>query len=124
MKKNNYDDRYGENWYAIRKQALRLTFGRCSVLPLLKAKEVHHLYYSTFLLGKITDRYEIPLWNVIPVSKFVHEILHKSTFWHTNKKDRVWGNRQKLIVIWILRIWLWTWLLPLQLIAILLNLIK
>lgn len=105
-RKSTYDKRYSQNWQTTCRRARRLTYNRCSLFPILRAAEVHHLYYFDWL-GAIAGR-EKPLWNVFPVSGFAHRLLHSPLLWRKKKNTH---NYQVFWVIWLVRVWCWTWVL-------------
>ena len=55
-------------WKRLRVLCFALTWGRCAVYPLLQASDLDHLHY--FALGR-----ELPWFDVIPLSRFVHRGL-------------------------------------------------
>lgn len=65
------------------------TAGRCSLLPWLRANDSHHLTYDNF-------KNESFLRDCIPVSRFAHNLIHKSPigsyFWNDIRWRRRWMN--------------------------------
>ena len=56
-------------WRLHARSCLRLTRGRCALIPLLPAIEAHHLHYGHL-------RSEWVIIDTVPLSRFAHSLVH------------------------------------------------
>lgn len=64
------------SWRKHAQRVLRLTRGRCALIPFLPASECHHLHYRN--LGS-----ETMVVDTVPLSVLGHAIVHAGFFWKT-----------------------------------------
>jgi hypothetical protein len=62
-------------WKEKSRGFIKWTSGRCTLIPLLRASESHHMHYRN--LGS-----EMIMRDVVPLSKFGHLIVHFYPFWN------------------------------------------
>jgi len=84
-----------------------MTFDRCILNPLHRAAAVHHLRYRDWF-GAIAGR-ERPGWDVVPLCRKCHGIVHRQQLWYSALKDPKRNNRQRWPVLWRLRLRFWGW---------------
>lgn len=104
--------------------------GRCCLFPILPARPTHHLTY--YLIGNIGWNwfgFEQPIWHLVPLSKFAHELVSTPFLWRQPVRFFVntylrlsflvlWTICKPLwsIPFWLACFWLWeNWLSPLLL---------
>lgn len=79
----------------------RYTAGRCGIFPWLKASDAHHLTYDNF-------RDECYIKDCIPVSRFVHDFIHKNPiglyFWDDIRGRRRWMNHALRVIVTLVTI--------------------
>lgn len=81
-------------WYGKTKSCYKLTKRHCVVFPWLRAIECHHLHYNNL-------RKELPVRDIVPVSKTAHKILHLYPLWEIKKVTKfVNALLRVLLVFW------------------------
>jgi hypothetical protein len=101
-------------WRATARSTLRLTKGRCALIPLLRASEAHHVSYRR--LG-----HEWVWLDTIPLSWIGHKLVHLLPLWAYPMRGAVnaWLRLSAILVAIILRpllllaavglgFWLWS----------------
>jgi hypothetical protein len=111
-KKRRFKDRYRGNWAGIAKRTRRLVFDRCILNPIHRAAAVHHLRYRDWR-GPIAGR-EIPGWDVVPLCRSCHGIVHRKRLWYTAPVNPKANNRQRWPALWRLRLRFWGWFVVLR----------
>lgn len=106
-KSRRFKARYRGNWPSIAKRTRRMTFNRCILNPLHRAAAVHHLRYRDWF-GAIAGR-ERPGWDVVPLCRKCHGIVHRRQLWYSAPNDPRRNNRQRLAALWRLRLRFWGW---------------
>lgn len=92
------------DWYARRRNILKVWRNRCALFPWLKADECHHLTYQNL-------QHERAWVDCIPLSKTAHWLVHLPLFWPRRKPRsirrrgsgllwRVW-SLGTLILLWV-----------------------
>jgi hypothetical protein len=112
LKQQRFNDRYRGNWSSIAKRTRRLVFDRCILNPFHRAAAVHHLRYRDWR-GTIAGR-EIPGWDVVPLCRNCHGIVHRKTLWYSAPINPKTNNRQRWRALWRLRLRFWGWWLFLR----------
>lgn len=83
-----------DEWRAKSRNVRDLTNNHCVLFPWMKANHAHHLTYQNM-------ENEIPVRDIIPLSKTAHSIVHWRIFWKT--RLRIWMNLilRLLAIFWI-----------------------
>lgn len=87
-------------WKAKSKKCQSWTKYHCIVFPWLKSRHCHHLTYKNM-------KNEVPIRDIVPLSKIAHSIIHWRIFWKSPL--RPWANTilRVLMVLWVI-----FWMLP------------
>lgn len=92
MKRNQYENRYGENWTIVSQKTRRKTGHRCCFPGCEdRATETHHSIYQD-KDGAIKGR-EIPGVHVFPLCDRHHKVAHQKRNWLKSKTDPELNNR-------------------------------
>ncbi|MBP0004244.1 MAG: hypothetical protein J7642_11100 [Cyanobacteria bacterium SBC] len=105
--RTRFQRRYAGGWPTIAAKTRQLALDRCILNPFHKAEAVHHLRYRD-IRGKIAGR-EIPGWDVVPLCRRCHGIVHRQQYWYRDKRNPASNNRQRWFVLWGLRLRFWAW---------------
>ena len=91
--KQNYDEYLrSPQWAILRNEVKSLSCNRCVLFPWRKVQNVHHMHYKKvrgvyegnkyiFTAGK-----DIPVLDLIPLSRQGHQIVHLDFFWKSHRK--------------------------------------
>jgi hypothetical protein len=88
---------YSAKWKNKSKGCQQLTKSHCIIFPWLRTNHAHHLTYRNL-------KNEIPVRDIVPLSKIAHSIVHWSLFWKTPLRPLVNGILRFLMFLWII-IW-------------------
>jgi hypothetical protein len=86
---------YSPEWRIKSKQVQRLTFNHCILFPWMKSNHAHHLTYKNL-------KKELPIRDIIPVSKCAHDIIHRPILWKTPLRFLVNFLLRSLMILWIM----------------------
>lgn len=82
-------------WRNKSKQIQGMSANHCILFPWLKSNDAHHLTYKNL-------KNEIPIRDIVPLSRYAHNIVHLPIFWKTFL--RIWINwlLRSLAIFWII----------------------
>jgi hypothetical protein len=88
---------HSTKWKHKSKHCQQLTKYHCIIFPWLRSNHAHHLTYHNL-------ENEIPVRDIVPLSKIAHSIVHYSLFWKTRLRPLVNVLLRFLMFLWII-IW-------------------
>lgn len=89
-----------QQWKNIKYTIEALSGNRCVLFPWLSAKNVHHMHYKNIKdqyipIGNGTYKYiftalrDMPVRDVVPLSRIGHQLVHKKWLWKNKKIRRI-----------------------------------
>jgi hypothetical protein len=86
---------HSTQWYDKRAKCQSLTANHCILFPWLKSRHCHHLTYKNLTR-------EVPLRDIVPLSKTAHTIIHWHILWKI-KQVRFIVNLilRALMIVWV-----------------------
>ncbi len=88
---------YSPKWKNKSKHCQKLTKNHCIIFPWLKSHHAHHLTYQNL-------ENEIPIRDIVPLSKTAHSIVHWSVFWESPLRPWINFYLRLSMIFWII-IW-------------------
>ncbi len=100
----NWSDRYPQNWRDISLACKNSTKNKCCNCWQKTAKHSHHSRYRLLFLKP--RKWSIGLF-LFPLCENCHIIAHSKSNYFKDSKKALWGNKNRLKYVWILRLKYW-----------------